>query len=82
MENYQWKQELQPYNQYEEKITSNLDNFLMQYKEVTESTQLAFKSLEIQVGKLAEEVTKFVARREENFVEIEAHEESLVEEHD
>ncbi|KAG5054299.1 hypothetical protein JHK85_006809 [Glycine max] len=82
MENYQWKQELQPYNQYEEKITSNLDNFLMQYKEVTESTQLAFKSLEIQVGKLAEEVTKFVARREENFVEVEAHKEILEEEHD
>ena len=54
----------------------------MQYKEVTESTQQAFKSLEIQVGKLAEEVTKFVAKREENFVEVEAHEESIVEEHD
>jgi len=54
----------------------------MQFKETTESTQRAFKSLEIQVGKLAEEVTKFVARREENFVEIEAHEESIVEEHD
>ena len=82
IENYQWEQELQPYNQYEEERSSDLDNLLMQYKEVTESTQRAFKSLENQVGKLAEEVTKFVARREENFVEIEAHEESLVEEHD
>ena len=54
----------------------------MQFKEVTESTQQAFKSLEIQVGKLVEEVTKFVAKREENFVDVEAHEESLVEEHD
>ncbi|KAG5000711.1 hypothetical protein glysoja_023382 [Glycine soja] len=54
----------------------------MQYKKVTESTQQAFKSLEIQVGKLVEEVTKFVAKREENFVDVEAHEESLVEEHD
>jgi len=52
----------------------------MQYKKVTESTQQAFKSLEIQVGKLVEEVTKFVARREENSVKVEAHEESLVEE--
>ncbi|KAG5071391.1 hypothetical protein JHK86_006602 [Glycine max] len=82
MENYQWEQELQPYNQYEEERSSDLDNLLMQYKEVTESTQQAFKSLEIQVGKLAKEVTKFVARREENFVEVEAHEESLEEEHD
>ncbi|KAG5089023.1 hypothetical protein JHK86_001635 [Glycine max] len=82
MENYQWEQELQPYNQYEEERTSNLDNLLMKDKEVTESTQRAFKSLEIQVGKLAEEVTKFVARREENFVEVETHEESLEEEHD
>ena len=34
-----------------------MDNLSMQYKEVTESTQRAFKSLENQVGKLAEEVT-------------------------
>ncbi|KHN38015.1 hypothetical protein glysoja_007057 [Glycine soja] len=54
----------------------------MQFKETIESTQRAFKSLEIQVGKLAKEVTKFVATREENFVEVEAYEESLVEEHD
>ena len=58
-----------------------MDNLSMQYKEVTESTQRAFKSLEIQVGKLAKEVAKFVATREENFVEVEAHEESLVEEY-
>ena len=82
MENYQWEQELQPYNQYEEERTSNLDNLLMQFKEVIESTQQAFKSLEIQIGKLAKEVTKFMVRREENFVEVEAHKESLVEEHD
>ncbi|KAL5151088.1 hypothetical protein HKD37_13G037566 [Glycine soja] len=59
-----------------------MDNLLMQYKEVIESTQPTFKSLEIQVGKLAKEVTKFMAKREENFVEVEAHEESLVKEHD
>ena len=49
----------------------------MQYKKVTESTQQAFKSLEIQVGKLADEVTKFVAIREENFVEVEAQRKDL-----
>jgi len=77
MENYQWEQELQPYNQYEEEKNYNLDNLLMQFKEVTESTQQAFKSLEIQVGKLADEVTKFVAIREENFVEVEAQRKAL-----
>ncbi|KAG5046609.1 hypothetical protein JHK86_016015 [Glycine max] len=82
IENYQWEQELQPYNQYEEERISNLDNLLMQFKESAESTQQAFKSLEIQVGKLAKEVAKFVATREEDFVEVEAHEESFIEEHD
>jgi len=82
MENYQWEQELQPYNQYEEKRSYNLDNLLMQFKETTEYAQRAFKSLEIQVGKLAKEMAKFVATSEKNFVEVEAHEESLVEEHD
>ncbi|KAL5179069.1 hypothetical protein HKD37_01G000457 [Glycine soja] len=82
MENYRWEQELQPYNQYEEERSSDLDNLLMQFKKTIESTQRAFKSLEIQVGKLVKEVAKFVATREENFVEVEAHEESLVEEHD
>ncbi|KAL5144297.1 hypothetical protein HKD37_06G014637 [Glycine soja] len=82
MENYQWEQELQPYNQYPEERSSNLDNLLMQFKETIESTQRASKSLEIQVGKLAKEVAKFVAIREENFIEVKLHEESLVEEHD
>ncbi|KAG5069053.1 hypothetical protein JHK85_001430 [Glycine max] len=82
MENYQWEQKLQPYNQYVEERSSNMDNLLMQFKETTESTQRAFKSLKIQVSKLAKEVAKFVATREENFVEVKAHEESLVEEHD
>jgi len=55
---------------------------LIQFKEFIESTQQAFKSLEIQVDKLAEEVTKFLAKREENFVEVEAQEKSPVKEHD
>jgi len=54
----------------------------MEVKETYESTQQEFKNLEIQVGKLAKEVAKFMITREENFVEVEAHEESLVEEHD
>ena len=82
MENYQGGQELQPYNQNEEERGSNLDNLLIQFKETTESTQWAFKSIEIQVGKLAEEVTKVMARREENFVEVEAQVESPIKEHD
>jgi len=42
------------------------------------------QNLETQFGKLAKEVAKlaFLVTREENFVEVEAHEKSLVEEHD
>ena len=54
----------------------------MQLMETTEATQHAIKNLEIQFGKLAKEVDKFFVTREENFVEVEAHEESLLEEHD
>ena len=82
MKNCQWEQELQPYNQYEEERISNLDNLLMQLMETSEATQHAIKNLEIQFGKLAKEVAKFFVTREYNFVEVEAHEESLVEEHD
>ena len=53
MENCQWEQESQPYNQYEEERISNLDNLLMQLKETYESSQYTIKNLEIQVGKLA-----------------------------
>ncbi|KAL5170694.1 hypothetical protein HKD37_11G032336 [Glycine soja] len=82
MENCQWEQELQPYNQYEEERISKLDNLLMQLKESYESTQHTIKNLKIQFGKLEKEVTKFLVTREEHIVEVEAHEESLVEEHD
>jgi len=82
MENCQWEQELQPYNQYEEERISILDNLWMQLKESFESTQHAVRNWEIQFGKLEKEVTKFFVTREENFVEVEAHEESLVEDHD
>jgi len=81
MENCRWMQELQSYSQYEEERIFNLDNLLMEFKETYESTQHTIKNLEIEFGKLAKEVAKFVVTREENFVEVEAHEESIVEEH-
>ena len=84
MENCWWEKELQPYNQYEEEKVFNLENVLTQFMETFEANQHAIQNLEIQVSKLAKEVTKlpFLVTREENFVEVEAHEESLVEEHD
>jgi len=62
IEDCQGGPELQPYNQNEAERGSNLDNLLMQFKETIESTQQAFKSAEIQVSKLAKEMTQFVAR--------------------
>ena len=60
----------------------------MQFMETSEANfkvnQNAIQNLKIQVGKLAKEVAKipFLVTREENFEEVKAHEESLVEEHD
>ena len=54
----------------------------MQFMETTKSTQRALQSVEIQVGELAEAVTKFMSRREKSFVEAEAQEKSLVKEHE
>ena len=54
----------------------------MQFKDTVGSIQRAFKSAEIQVGKLVEEETQVMGRREEEFVEVEAQEESPVNEHD
>jgi len=82
LEDYQRELELQPYYQNEAGRGSNLDTLLMQFKDTIESIQWAFKSTEIQVGKLVEEVTWVVGRREEEFVEVEAQEESPVNEHD
>ena len=64
IENYHGEPELQSYNQNEAEGRPNLDKLLMQFKETTESTQQAIANAEIQVGKLAEEMTQFVARRE------------------
>ena len=41
MENSRWEQELHPYNQYEEKRLSNLENVLMQFME---TSQASFKA--------------------------------------
>ena len=54
----------------------------MQFKDTIGSIQRAFKSAEIQIGKLVEEVTQVMGRRKEEFVGIEAQEGSPVKEHD
>ncbi|KAG4915103.1 hypothetical protein JHK87_052660 [Glycine soja] len=82
LEDYQREPELQTYYQKEAERGFNLDNLLMQFKDTIESIQRAFKSTEIQVGKLVEEVTQVVSRREEEFVEVEAQEENPINEHD
>ena len=50
----------------------------MQFKDTIGSIQQAFKSSEIQIGKLVEEVTQVMGRRKEEFVGIEAQEGSPV----
>ncbi|KAL5158083.1 hypothetical protein HKD37_15G042641 [Glycine soja] len=72
MENSWWEQELHPYNQYEEKRLSNIEN-------VFKANQNSIRNLEIQVDKLVKEVVEipFLVTREENFVEVKAHGESL-----
>jgi len=84
MENCWWEQKLQPYHQYEEERIYNPKNMLMQFMETSKAYQHTIQNLETQVGKLAKEVAKlpFLVKMEENFVEVEAHEKSLVEEHD
>ena len=56
----------------------------MQFMKTSKPNQHTIQNLKIQVGQLAKEVTKlsFLVTREENFVEVEAHEESLIEKHD
>ena len=88
IKNSWWEQEFHPYNQYEKERLSNLENVLMQFMETSQASfkanQNSIQNLEIQVGKLVKEVAEipFLVTREENFVEVKAHEESLVEKHD
>ncbi|KAL5186820.1 hypothetical protein HKD37_05G012591 [Glycine soja] len=71
---YQGEPELQFYYQNEAKRGFNLDTLLMQCKDTIGSIQ--------RVGKLVKEVTQVMGIREEEFVEVEAQEGSLVKEHD
>jgi len=54
----------------------------MQFKDTIGSIQRAFKSAEIQVGKLVEEMNQAMSRREEEIVEVDTQEESPMNEHD
>jgi len=72
LEDHQRELELQTYHQKEAERGFNLDNLLMQFKDTIKSIQGAFKSTKIQIGKLVEEVTQAMGRREEEFVEVEA----------
>ena len=54
----------------------------MQFKDTIGSIQRAFKSAKIQVGKLVEEVTQAMNRREQEIVEVDTQEESPVNKHD
>ena len=60
----------------------NLEILFMQFKDTIGFIQRAFKSAEIQVGKLVEEVTQAMSRREEEIVKVDTQEESPVNEHD
>jgi len=85
IKNSWWEQEFHPYNQYEKERLSNLENVLMEFMETSQASfkanQNSIQNLKIQVGKLVKEVAEipFLVIREENFVEVKAHEESLVE---
>ena len=55
MKNSWWEQELHPYNQYEEKRLSNMENVFMQFMETSQASfevnQNSIQNQEIQVGK-------------------------------
>ena len=55
-----------------------MDDLLMQFKDTVDSMQQAFKRIETQIGKLVDDMTKVVVRREEEFAEIETHQESIL----
>ena len=75
---YQWESEWQPYYQNEAEGLSNLDDLLMQFKGTVDSMQQAFKRCETQIGKLVDDMTKVVVRREVEYAKIEAHQESIL----
>ena len=74
---HQWESEWQPYYHNEAEGLSNLDDLLMQFKDTVDSMQIAFKRAKTQIGKLVDNMTKVVVRREEKYAEIETHQESI-----
>jgi len=75
---HQWESEWQPYYHNEAEGLSNLDDLLMQFKDTVDSMQKAFKRAKTQIGKLVDNMTKVVVRREEKYAEIETHQESIL----
>lgn len=88
MENSLCEQDSHPHKQLEEDRLSNLENVLMQFIEVSqasfEANKNTIRNLEIQVGRLANQIVErsFMTIREEKSIEIKAHKESLIKEHD
>ena len=54
-----------------------MDDLLMQFKDMVESIQQAFRRTETQISKLIDDMTNAVARKEEERTEIETHQESI-----
>ena len=77
-EDYQWESEWQPCYHNEAEGLSNLDDLLMQFKGTIDSMQQAFKRAKTQIGKLVDDMTKVMTRREEEYAEIKAHQESIL----
>jgi len=75
---YHWESEWQPYYHNEAEGLSNLDDLLMQFKDPIDSMQQAFKRAETQIYKLVDDMTKVLVRREEEYAEIETHQESIL----
>jgi len=50
----------------------------MQFKGTIDSMQQAFKRAETQIGKLVDDMTKVVVRSEEEYAEIETHQENIL----
>ena len=55
----------------------NLDDLLMQFKDIVESIQQAFRRTETHISKLVDDMTNSMARKEEERAEIEIHQESI-----
>jgi len=55
-----------------------MDDLLMQFKDTVDSIQRDFKRTDAQLGKLVDDMTKVVVRREEEYAKIESHQESIL----